>query len=79
LLIAAPDIQMCASHVLSGVDGTQPEITTIAEAVLRESGSPYTLPGLIDGLDEVISQLTRAMRQAIADVSPLSRQDLASS
>ena len=51
------------------LDGTQPEITSIAEAILRESGSPYTLPGLITGLDEVISQLTRATRQAIAEVS----------
>jgi hypothetical protein len=42
---------------------------------LRESGSPYTLPGLISGLDEVISQLIGATRQAIADVSPPSRQD----
>jgi hypothetical protein len=45
---------------------------------LRESGSPYTLPGLIDALDEVISQLTRATRHAIADVSPPGRQDPAS-
>ena len=46
---------------------------------MLESGSPYTLPGLTDALDEVISQLTRATRQAIADVSPLSRQNPASS
>jgi hypothetical protein len=60
------------------LDGTQPEITTIADAVLAESGSPYTLPGLIDALDEVISQLTRATRHAIADVGPSGRQDPAS-
>jgi hypothetical protein len=57
------------------LDGTQPEITTITEAILRESGSPYTLPGLISALDEVISQLTRATRHAIADIIPPSRQD----
>jgi hypothetical protein len=57
------------------LDGTQPEITSIAEAVLRESGSPYTLPGLISGLDEVISQLIRATRQALADIGPPGRQD----
>jgi hypothetical protein len=60
------------------LDGTRPEITSIAEAVLRESGSPYTLPGLIDAMDEVISQLIRATRQATADVSPPSRQRPAS-
>jgi hypothetical protein len=41
-------------------DGTRPEITSTADAILRESGSSYTLPGLISALDEVISQLTRA-------------------
>jgi hypothetical protein len=41
---------------------------------LRESGSPYTLPALISGLGEVINQLTRTTRQAIADVTPPSRQ-----
>ena len=60
------------------LDGTQPQITRTAEAILRESGSPYTLPGLISALDEVISQLIRATRQAIADVSPPSRHDPAS-
>ena len=60
------------------LDGTRPGITSIAEAVLRESGSPYTLPGLISALDEVISQLTRAMRQALTEVSPPTRQDPAS-
>ena len=61
------------------LDGTQAQITSTADAILRESGSPYTLPGLISALDEVISQLTRATRQAIADTSPPSRQDPASS
>jgi hypothetical protein len=60
------------------LDGTQPEITGTAEAILRGSGSPYTLPGLISALDEVISQLIRATRQAIADVGPPSRHDPAS-
>ena len=60
------------------LDGTQPQTTAAADAVLRESGSPYTLPGLISALDEVISQLIRATRQAIADVGPPSRHDPAS-
>ena len=57
------------------LDGTQPEITGTADAILRESGSPYTLPGLISALDEVISHLTRATRHAIAEVNPPSHQD----
>jgi hypothetical protein len=60
------------------LDGTQPEITTAADAILRESGSPYTLPTLISALDEVINHLTRATRQAIADVIPPSHHDPAS-
>jgi hypothetical protein len=61
------------------LDGARPEITSIADAILRESGSPYTLPGLISALDEVISQLTRATRHAIADITPPGSQDPASS
>jgi len=60
------------------LDGTQPQITSTAEAILRESGSPYTLPGLISALDEVISQLIRAKSQATAAASPPSRQHPAS-
>jgi hypothetical protein len=60
------------------LDGAQPEITITADAILRESGSPYTLPALISALDEVISQLTRATRHAIAEISPPG-QDPASS
>jgi hypothetical protein len=57
------------------LDGTQPEITAAADAILRESGSPYTLPGLISALDEVISHLTRATSHAIADITPPIRRD----
>ena len=57
------------------LDGTQPEITAAAGAILRESGSPYTLPALISALDEVISQLTRSVHHATADITPPSRQD----
>jgi hypothetical protein len=51
-------------------DGTQPQITATAEAILNESGSPYTLPALIETLGEVINQLTHATRDAIANISP---------
>ena len=50
------------------LDGTQPQITAPAEDYLRESDSPYTLPALIGGLDDVITQLTQAMRNAVPDV-----------
>jgi len=52
------------------LDGTQPQIAATAEAILRQSGSPYTLPALISGLGEVINQLTRAIRDAAPDISP---------
>jgi hypothetical protein len=61
------------------LDGTRPEITSTADAILRESGSPYTLPALISGLDEVINHLTRATRRAIDDTAPPTRQDPTSS
>ncbi len=47
------------------LDGTQPQTTAAADAVLRESGSPYTLPALIGALGDVINQLTRAARAAV--------------
>jgi len=50
------------------LDGTQPQITGPAEAVLRESGSPYTLPALINALSDVIDELTRATRHATAGI-----------
>jgi hypothetical protein len=50
------------------LDGTQPQITATADAVMRESGSPYTLPALINALSEVIDQLTRATRHATAGI-----------
>jgi hypothetical protein len=52
------------------LDGTQPKITAPAQDYLHESGSPYTLPGLIDALGEVIAQLTQAMRNAVPDITP---------
>jgi hypothetical protein len=52
------------------LDGTQPQITGMAEAILRESGSPYTLPALISALADVINELTRATRHATPNISP---------
>jgi hypothetical protein len=58
--------------------GTQPQVTAAADAVLRASGSPYTLPALISALGEVINQLTRTIRDATADISPPRPNDPAS-
>jgi hypothetical protein len=55
------------------LDGTQPQITSAAEAILRESGSPYTLPALISALSDVINELTRATHHATADIPQPSR------
>ena len=61
------------------LDGTQPHITAAAQAILRESGSPYTLPALINALDEIINQLTRTIHHATADISPPRPNEPASS
>jgi hypothetical protein len=50
------------------LDGTQPHNTATADAVLRESGSPYTLPTLLSALSDVINELTRATRHATAGI-----------
>ena len=52
------------------LDGTQPEITATAEDYLRESGSNYTLPAMIDALDSLINELTWAMRDAVLHIDP---------
>ena len=57
------DVHAVLGHLY--LDGTQPATTAPAEEYLRESGSPYTLPGLIRALDEAITQLTYHMRHAI--------------
>ena len=62
------DVHAVLDHLY--LDGTRPQITDPAEAWLRESGSPYTLPGLIDALDEVINLLTRAEREAFRCIPP---------
>ena len=62
LILLLIDVHAVLDHLY--LDGTQPEITSPAEDYLRESASPYTLPALIDALDEVISLLSRAEREA---------------
>ena len=62
------DVHSALDHLY--LDGTQPEITAPAEAYLRESGSDYTLPAMIDALGSLINQITWAMRDAVLHISP---------
>ncbi|MGH3122515.1 MAG: hypothetical protein ACRDND_16015 [Streptosporangiaceae bacterium] len=52
------------------LDGSQPQITAPASELLRYTGSRYTLPTLIEALDDIINQLTRTMRDAFSSLSP---------
>jgi hypothetical protein len=66
LVLMLADIRAVLDHLY--LDGTQPEIP--AEDYLRESASPYTLPALIDALDEVTTQLSHAEREALHGTPP---------
>jgi hypothetical protein len=43
----------------------RPQLTTLAQAILRDCDSLYTPQTLISALDEVITTLTRATRDAL--------------
>ena len=75
IMLMLLDVHAVLDHVY--LDGTRPQATGPAEDYLRESSSPYTLPGLIGALDEVISMLCRAERQAFRAIPPstTARQD----
>ncbi len=60
IMLLLLDVHAVLDHL--HLDGTQPRITAPAEDYLRESASPYTLPALISALDDVITMLTRAIR-----------------
>ena len=62
------DVHSALGHLY--LDGTQPEITAPAEDYLRESGSDYTLPAMIDAHGSLINQLTWAMRDAVVHIGP---------
>src|SRR5438128_11862787 len=62
------DVHSVLDHLY--LDGTHPGITAPAEEYLRYSGSPYTLPALIGALDDAITQITCAMRDAVLSISP---------
>jgi hypothetical protein len=72
IMLMLLDVHAVLDHLY--LDGTQPKITAPAEDYLRESASPYTLPALIDALDDVITQLTQAMRTAVPDITPADGQ-----
>jgi hypothetical protein len=62
IMLMLLDVHAVLDHIY--LDGTRPQATSPALAWLTESASPYTLPGLIDALDEVISLLCQAECQA---------------
>jgi len=62
------DVHSALDHLY--LDGTAPQITAPAEDYLRESGSHYTLPAMIDALSSLINQLTSAMRDAVLRIDP---------
>ena len=68
LILLLTDVHAVLDHLY--LDGTQPEITSPAEDYLRESVSPYSLPALIDALDEVTNQLSHAEREALHGIPP---------
>jgi hypothetical protein len=68
LVLMLTDVRAVLDHLY--LDGTQPAITAPAEDYLRESASPYTLPALIDALDEVTIQLSHAEREALHGIPP---------
>jgi hypothetical protein len=72
IMLMLLDVHAVLDHLY--LDGTQPDITAPAEDYLRESASPYTLPALIDALDDVITQLTQAMRNAVPAITPSAGQ-----
>jgi hypothetical protein len=68
IMLMLLDVHAVLDHLY--LDSARPEVTAPAEDYLRESGSPYTLPALISGLDDVITQLTQAIRTAVPDIPP---------
>src|SRR6266702_4606305 len=68
IMLMLLDVHAVLDHLY--LDGTRPQATGPAQDYLRESDSPYTLPGLIGALDEVVSMLSRAGREAFRASPP---------
>jgi hypothetical protein len=73
IMLMLLDVHAALDHIY--LDGTRPQATSPAAAWLTESASPYTLPGLIDALDEVISLLCRAECDAFRCAPPSTTVD----
>jgi hypothetical protein len=68
IMLMLLDVHAVLDHLY--LDGTPPQVTAPAEDYLRESGSTYSLPALIDALGEVINMLSRAEREAHHGIPP---------
>ncbi len=68
IMLMLLDVHAVLDHLY--LDGTRPQATGPAQDYLRESDSPYTLPGLIGALDEVVSMLSRAGSEAFRATPP---------
>ena len=68
IMLLLLDVHAVLDHLYP--DGSQAHITDPAGDYLRESTSPYTLPALIGALDDVITMLTRAIRDTGPPVGP---------
>ena len=75
IMLMLLDVHAVLDHLY--LDGHRPQATAPAAGWLHESASPYTLPGLIDALGEVIDTLCRAEREAFRAIPPgtTARQD----
>ena len=62
------DVHAVLDHLY--LDGSQAHLTEPAGDYPRESASPHTLPALIDALDDVITMLTRAIRDTGPPAGP---------
>ncbi len=52
------------------LDPARPQLTTLAQAILRDCDSPYAPDTLLGALDQVITQLTYAIRDALSPIQP---------
>ena len=71
----ARDITLMLTDVhglLAGLclDPARPQTTALAQAILRNCDSPYTPDTLLTALDQIITQLTYAIRDALSPIQP---------
>jgi len=52
------------------LDPARPQLTAMAQAILRDCDSPYTPDTLLSALDHVITHLTYAIRDALSLIQP---------